>query len=143
MSTGPGRIEQAIRGMIEFERTIGDVLDRVEPLRERPRGVDPSPVERESLRIGSEMVCGAAFGEPPWTHAEATSALRAMHRIIAREGGWRTKRGGEAGHRVVFYYEPPAETQTSATVQPDAAVPAVEPSTPAFPRTDLRPSWCS
>jgi hypothetical protein len=91
MSAGPDWIERALREVIDFARAVGDACER----------------KRASLRFSSEELCGALYGPPPWTHGQATSALRAMRRIVARQEGWRSEIG--KGHRVAFIYERPAD----------------------------------
>jgi hypothetical protein len=129
MSRGPGRVERAIRDMIE---------------REQAR----QSAEEASLRFPSAAVYGAAF-VPPWSRAQQVSAQRAMYRVMAGETGWRTE-GGKR-RRTVFCFERPdgaqAETPTqsasplsgpqraSTPVQPDLGAPLarIQPSLPVEP----------
>jgi hypothetical protein len=121
MSTGPGRVEQAIRGMIADKRVMRDAVARLERRivratvdqleRQRQQNIERVPLtELVGLRVGSDEACRAAFGEPPWKRTQQVSAQRAMRRIAEREGGWRTERGSN-GHRVVFVYAPPAGSE--------------------------------
>jgi hypothetical protein len=98
MSSGPGRVERAIRAMPELERIIHYVIDH----EWRRHG------ERVSLRFSSETVYAAAYGLGPWSRSQEVAALRAMRRIIAGQEGWHIESGER--RRTVFCYERPAET---------------------------------
>jgi hypothetical protein len=89
MSTGAGRVERAIRDHIERE---------------------PARTGRRTVYADSLFV--AAFGMPPWTRSQRGSVLRAMHRIIAGQPGWRVY-SPEGMRGVVFEFAPPAEAPKS------------------------------
>ena len=72
---GPGRVERAIRAVIE--RRDGYVRPGA-ALRERRWYI------RELISISSEELYQAAFGDPPWSKAQRVSVLRAMRRIMAQ-----------------------------------------------------------
>jgi hypothetical protein len=92
MSTGAGRVEQAIRDYLaEHHR------------------------HRHSRIVHPDALFVAAFGKPPWTRAQRGSVLRAMHRIIAGQPGWRVY-SPEGKRGVVFEFAPPAETPKSKRV---------------------------
>jgi hypothetical protein len=79
MSKGAGRVEQAIRTMIERHNW--------------QRWFD------------SDKIVAAAFGPPPWTSAQQHSALRAMHKIVDGQPGWSVEPAPH--HRVTFRFKPP------------------------------------
>jgi hypothetical protein len=86
MSKGAGRVEQAIRDAIARDR------------------------RRQQFR--PEGLVRDVFGWGPITTAQRKSVLRAMHRIIDGQPGWRVHSlKGERG--VVFEFTPPAETPKS------------------------------
>jgi hypothetical protein len=89
MSTGAGRVERAIRDYIEREG------------------------RRRAFYADSLFM--AAFGGPPWTRSQRVSALRAMHRIVADQPGWRV-RSPEGKRGVVFEFTPPADAPKSKRV---------------------------
>lgn len=82
MSTGPGNVERAIRELIE---------------RHHGRAGE------DTVYVYSDELYEAAFGRREWkkgapapyTKAERSSALRAMHRIMGREPGWIREREDE------------------------------------------------
>jgi hypothetical protein len=89
MSTGAGRVEQAIRDY------IGEHYGR-----------------RSQRIVYPDALFVAAFGRPPWTRAQRGSVLRAMHRIIAGQPGWRVY-SPEGKRGVVFAFTPPQGTPES------------------------------
>jgi hypothetical protein len=92
MSTGAGRVEQAIRDYIAEHHG------------------------HRNLRIvHPDALFVAAFGRPPWTRAQRGSVLRAMHRIIAGQPGWQVY-SPEGKRGVVFEFTPPGGTPKSKLV---------------------------
>src|SRR6478752_266027 len=90
MSKGPGRIGRAILGLIGAEQA------------KRP----------DHLMISTDVLCRAAFGgEGSWAKAQRVSVLRAMYRIMAKETGWTTHRGGRGKDARVprFHWQKPPE----------------------------------
>jgi hypothetical protein len=65
MSRGPGRIELAIRALIEEQQ--------------------PKVLPEHALVITTERLCQAAFADGPWTKAHGVPVLRTMRRIIAAD----------------------------------------------------------
>jgi hypothetical protein len=92
MSTGAGRVEQAIRDYIAEHHG-----------------------HRHSRIVHPDALFVAAFGKSPWTRAQRGSVLRAMHRIIAGQPGWRVY-SPEGKRGVVFEFTPPATAPKSKRV---------------------------
>ena len=86
MSTGPGHVERSIRNLIE-----------------QSRGKHRGRAFALALIDLTQAVYGVSFGA---TKAQKVSALRAMHRIVAREPGWIVEH--DFSYRnVTFYWSPP------------------------------------
>jgi hypothetical protein len=83
MSKGAGRVERAIRTMIE----------------RRGRGWQQW--------FTPDDIAEAAFGMKPWTEAQRHSAMRAMHRIVDGQPGWSVEKHRD--WRMAFRFTPPPD----------------------------------